>query len=61
MKVCEKKKKVVILDRPNPIGSQIEGPLLESSYRSFVGMDMLPMRYGLTMGELANLFKNSQF
>ena len=62
MKACEKKeKKVVILDRPNPIGSQIEGPLLESSYRSFVGMDMLPMRHGLTIGELANLFKNRDF
>ena len=62
MKACEKKeKKVVILDRPNPIGSQIEGPLLEPSYYSFVGMDILPMRHGLTIGELANLFKNRNF
>lgn len=56
-----RKKEVVILDRPNLIGSQIEGPLLKSSYRSFVGMDILPMKYSLTMGELANLFKNRNF
>jgi len=62
MEACQKKeKKLIVLDRPNPIGSQIEGPLLEPSYRSFVGMDILPMRHGLTIGELAILFKNRNF
>lgn len=62
MEVCEKAgKKLVILDRPNPIGDEIEGPLLEPQYFSFVGMDRLPLRHGLTMGELAVLFKNRKF
>ncbi|HBZ56057.1 MAG TPA: DUF1343 domain-containing protein, partial [Syntrophobacteraceae bacterium] len=45
---------VVILDRPNPIGGvKIEGSLLGAEYRSFVGRYRVPMRHGLTMGELA--------
>ncbi len=49
-------KKVVILDRPNPIGGHmVEGNLLESSCRSFVGLYEIPMRHGLTMAELALL------
>jgi uncharacterized protein YbbC (DUF1343 family) len=48
--------KVVILDRANPIsGRVIEGNLLSYSYRSFVGRYPIPMRHGLTMGELARL------
>jgi uncharacterized protein YbbC (DUF1343 family) len=62
MEVCEKKgKKLIVFDRPNPIGDQIEGPLLEPEYFSFVGMDTLPLRHGLTIGELAILFKNRRF
>jgi uncharacterized protein YbbC (DUF1343 family) len=46
--------KVVILDRPNPIsGEFVEGNLLAYAYRSFVGRYAIPMRHGLTMGELA--------
>jgi uncharacterized protein YbbC (DUF1343 family) len=49
-------KKVVILDRPNPLGGQIvEGNLLRPELRSFVGLHSIPMRHGLTMGELALL------
>jgi uncharacterized protein YbbC (DUF1343 family) len=45
---------VVVLDRPNPIGGQIaEGPLLQPGYESFVGGASIPLRHGLTMGELA--------
>jgi uncharacterized protein YbbC (DUF1343 family) len=48
---------VVILDRPNPLGGDIvEGPLLVCGFESFVGNAPLPMRHGLTMGELARLF-----
>ncbi|NPA39039.1 MAG: DUF1343 domain-containing protein [Thermodesulfobacteria bacterium] len=62
MKACEEcNKKVVILDRPNPIGGKVEGPLLEEKYSSFVGLDVLPMRHGLTLGELALLFKKRHF
>lgn len=47
---------VVILDRPNPIGGHlVEGNVLEDSCRSFVGLCNIPMRHGLTLGELARL------
>jgi uncharacterized protein YbbC (DUF1343 family) len=50
-------KKVVVLDRPNPInGLTIEGNCLKPDWRSFVGRFPLPMRHGLTIGELALLF-----
>ncbi len=50
-------KKVVILDRPNPLGGEIvEGNLLRSDLYSFVGSYSLPMRHGLTIGELARIF-----
>jgi uncharacterized protein YbbC (DUF1343 family) len=46
--------KVVVLDRPNPIGGlQMEGEPLESEFRSFVGELSTPMRHGMTMGELS--------
>ena len=45
---------VVVLDRPNPLGGDsVEGPLLDLHYASFVGRAAIPMRHGLTMGELA--------
>ena len=51
---------VIVLDRPNPIGGELaEGPLLDLSCRSFVGEAGVPMRHGLTMGELA-LYLNQQ-
>lgn len=47
---------VVLLDRPNPLGGAIaEGPLLDAEYRSFVGGIEIPLRHGLTLGELALL------
>lgn len=59
MQECEKfQKEIIVLDRPNPIGRPIEGMILESGYESFVGAGPLPMRYGLTIGELANWFKD---
>ena len=48
-------KKVVVLDRPNPIRGRLEGNLLRTELRSFVGLHEIPMRHGLTMGELALL------
>ena len=50
------KKSVWILDRPNPAGRPIEGLILRSGWESFVGAGALPMRHGLTMGELAHWF-----
>ena len=46
----------IVLDRPNPIdGSRVEGPVLQPGYESFVGIYALPIRYGMTAGELARL------
>lgn len=54
-------KKIIILDRPNPVGGlQVEGNLLLSDYASFVGRYPIPMRHGLTIGEIALLF-NTHF
>jgi len=50
------KKEVWVLDRPNPIGRQAEGFLLEPGWESFVGPGRLPMRHGLTIGELARWY-----
>jgi uncharacterized protein YbbC (DUF1343 family) len=49
--------KVVVCDRPNPIGGTgVEGPMLVHGFESFVGLYELPMRHGMTIGELARLF-----
>jgi len=49
-------KEVVILDRPNPLGGEVvEGNLVRENYRSFVGLYPVPMRHGLTLGEMAAL------
>ncbi|WP_022853844.1 exo-beta-N-acetylmuramidase NamZ family protein [Thermodesulfatator atlanticus] len=59
MKACAKADvEVVVLDRPNPIGGKIEGPLLQEEFFSFVGMARIPLRHGLTIGELALYFKH---
>jgi len=48
---------VVVCDRPNPIGGEaVEGPMLEPAFASFVGEYPIPMRHGMTIGELAKLF-----
>ena len=48
---------VIVCDRPNPIGGvDVEGPMLEPGFESFVGQFPIPMRHGLTVGELARLF-----
>lgn len=46
---------VIILDRPNPNGHYIDGPILESSHRSFVGLHPVPIVYGMTIGEYARM------
>src|SRR5205807_2329351 len=63
MRACEKSDlAVVVLDRPNPInGIATEGPLLDPAYRSFVGLHPLPVRHGLTIGEMAALFQKEAF
>src|SRR5215470_11466018 len=56
---AEHHKTVWILDRPNPTGRPVEGLLLRPGWESFVGAGPLPMRHGLTLGELANWFVQS--
>jgi uncharacterized protein YbbC (DUF1343 family) len=58
---AEHKLRVVVLDRPNPIGGvAVEGPLLEKRRESFVGYHPLPVRHGMTVGELALLFNKER-
>ena len=53
--------KFIVLDRPNPLGSDlIEGPILEKKYSSFIGLYPIPYIYGMTVGELA-LFFNGEY
>jgi len=52
---------VVVADRPDPLGGvQVEGPVLEPALASFVGLFPIPLRHGMTIGELASLF-NAEF
>lgn len=53
-------KEVIVLDRPNPIGGvHVEGGLVAPGFESFVGMFPIPLRHGMTMGELALLFNEA--
>jgi len=49
----------LVLDRPNPLGALVDGPLLEDSLRSFVGIGRIPVVYGMTCGELAQFMNAS--
>lgn len=49
----------IVLDRPNPLsGARLEGPVLEPGLESFVGIVQMPIRHGMTIGELARFFKS---
>ena len=53
-------KRVLVLDRPNPLGGDmVEGNVLKSGFHSFVGPLEMPMRHGMTMGELAGMFNDT--
>jgi uncharacterized protein YbbC (DUF1343 family) len=49
----ENDKPLIILDRPNPNGFYVDGPVLDTAYKSFVGMQPIPVVYGMTIGEYA--------
>ncbi len=63
MRACEKAGvAVVVFDRPNPInGMTTEGPILDRTYKSFVGMHPIAVRHGRTIGELAQQFRDEAF
>jgi len=56
MEACaEEGKELLLFDRPNPNGFYIDGPVLDTAYRSFVGMDPVPVVHGMTIGEYARM------
>ena len=48
---------LIVMDRPNPNGYYVDGPVLDTAFRSFVGMHPIPIVYGLTIGELATMIE----
>ncbi|WP_297451280.1 DUF1343 domain-containing protein [uncultured Alistipes sp.] len=56
MEACaDNSKELIVLDRPNPNGFYVDGPVLEARHRSFVGMHPIPVVHGMTLGELARM------
>ncbi|WP_046244745.1 exo-beta-N-acetylmuramidase NamZ family protein [Hymenobacter terrenus] len=58
---AELNKTVLVLDRPNPNGNLVDGPILEPAHKSFVGLDPLPIAHGLTVGELATMLNGEKW
>lgn len=52
---AEQDKQIIILDRPNPLGDVVDGPVLQKTKSSYVGLQAIPIVYGLTPGEYANM------
>ncbi|RPE09352.1 DUF1343 domain-containing protein [Chitinophaga lutea] len=52
---AEQNKPLIVLDRPNPNGHYVDGPILDTAFRSFVGMQPIPTVHGMTVGEYAKL------
>jgi len=62
MEACaENNKKLIILDRPNPLGDYIAGPIREEKFKSFVGTHPIPIVHGLTVGELALMINGEKW
>jgi uncharacterized protein YbbC (DUF1343 family) len=62
MEACaEHKKMLIVLDRPNPNGFYVDGPLLDTAFRSFVGMHPVPIVHGMTVGEYANMINGEKW
>lgn len=52
---------MLVLDRPNPNGAYLDGPVLELKFQSFVGMHPIPLLHGMTVGELAQMIKGENW
>jgi uncharacterized protein YbbC (DUF1343 family) len=62
MEACaEHKKLLIVLDRPNPNGHYVDGPVLDMKYQSFVGMHPVPVVHGLTIGEYATMINGEKW
>jgi len=53
--------KVIVLDRPNPNGHYVDGPILDTAFRSFVGMHPIPIVHGITIGEYAKMINGENW
>ena len=58
---AENNKPLIILDRPNPNGHYVDGPVLDTALRSFVGMQPIPIVHGMTVGEYAQLLNGEKW
>lgn len=58
---AENGKKVIVLDRPNPNGHYVDGPVLDMKFKSFVGMHPVPVVYGMTIGEYAKMINGEKW
>ena len=62
METCaENNKELLVLDRPNPNGWYVDGPVLKKEFQSFVGVDAVPVVYGLTIGEYAQMLNGENW
>jgi len=62
MEACaEQNKEFIVLDRPNPNGNYVAGPVLDLEFQSFVGMHPIPIVHGLTVGELAMMINGEKW
>lgn len=62
MEACaESNKSLLILDRPNPNGHYVDGPVLKEGFESFVGMDKIPIVHGMTVGEYALMLNGEKW
>ena len=52
---------VIVLDRPNPNGHYVDGPVLDTAFRSFVGMHPVPIVHGMTIGEYAKMINGEDW
>lgn len=58
---AENGKRVIVLDRPNPNGHYVDGPVLDMKFKSFVGMHPVPVVYGMTIGEYAKMINGEKW
>ncbi|MDN3676363.1 DUF1343 domain-containing protein [Flavobacterium paronense] len=62
MEACsENNIQLIVLDRPNPNGSIVDGPILEKEFTSFVGMHQIPLLHGMTIGEYAKMINGEKW
>ena len=58
---AENGKKIIVLDRPNPHGAEVDGPMLNPEFESFIGLIRIPILHGLTLGEMAKMINGEEW